>query len=149
SDQTAFYEAGVPVVFFHTGDHEDYHTPRDTADKINAAGMAEVAALATRGVTRLGDEGRPAYVELSPPGPWRQSSGASGSAFLGVSVDGRGESDGLRIGSVLADTGAARAGLQASDVIVRLDDQPTNRFEELKGTIDKKRPGDTVTVVYL
>jgi len=40
SDHSKFYDAGVPVLFFYTGGHSDYHTPSDTADKIDAAGMA-------------------------------------------------------------------------------------------------------------
>jgi hypothetical protein len=38
SDQTPFYAAGVPVLFFFTGAHDDYHKPADVAAKINAAG---------------------------------------------------------------------------------------------------------------
>jgi hypothetical protein len=54
SDHASFYAAGVPVLFFHTGGHDDYHAPGDTADKINAAGMAEVARLGLRIAARLG-----------------------------------------------------------------------------------------------
>src|SRR5439155_16123598 len=121
-DHTPFYAAGAPVLFFHTAEHEDYHTPRDTADKINAPGMAETAKVAARVVERLAGEARPTYVKLSRPSAARHSGGgAPGGAFLGVSVDASGESDGLRIGSVLPDTGAARGGLRSGDVIVRLD----------------------------
>ncbi len=58
SDHTPFYAAGAPVLFFFTGEHDDYHTPRDTADKINGHGMAEVARVAMRVVERLGGEAR-------------------------------------------------------------------------------------------
>ena len=80
SDHASFYAAGVPVLFFHTGGHDDYHAPGDTADKINAAGMAEVARLGLRIAERLGGEARPAYVALARPDgffsgrerPWRR-----------------------------------------------------------------------------
>ncbi|PWU24764.1 MAG: hypothetical protein C5B48_04730 [Candidatus Rokuibacteriota bacterium] len=150
SDHTSFYGAGTPVLFFFTDGHDDYHTPRDTADKINAEGMSAVAAMAARVVERLANEPRPAYVKLSPPERSPRVGGvASGSTFLGVSADGRDESDGLRLSSVLSDTAAARAGLRSGDIIVRLGGQPINRFEELKRTIEGKRPGDTVAVLYL
>ncbi len=149
SDHTPFYAAGAPVLFFFTGEHDDYHTPRDTADKINGHGMAEVARVAMRVVERLGGEARPAYVKLSPPPPSPRFSGEGGGPFLGISADGRGESDGLRLASVLPGTAAARAGLQNGDVVVRLGDQPINAFEDLRRLLAQKRPGDAVSVVYL
>jgi len=149
SDHVAFYSAGAPVLFFSTGAHDDYHSPRDTADKINAAGMAEVAGIVIRVLDRLADETRPIYVKLSPPTPARRFSGAPGSAFLGITADVSGSSDGLRLGSVLPETAAARAALRTGDVIVRLGDRLINTFEDLRRTIEQKRPGDTVTILYL
>ncbi len=149
SDHTPFYTVGAPVLFFSTDEHEDYHTPRDTADKINAQGMAEVARVAMGVVERLDGAAPPTYVKLSPPPPSRRFSGARGSAFLGVSADARGESDGLRLASVLPGTAAERAGLRTGDVMVRLGDQPINAFADLERTLAGKRPGETVSVVFL
>jgi membrane-associated protease RseP (regulator of RpoE activity) len=149
SDHTSFYSAGVPVLFFHTGSHDDYHRPGDTADKINAAGMAEVARIGGYVAEQLGHSPRPAYVKLSPSARGPRASGAAGGAFLGVAVDGRTGSDGVTLGSVVADSAAARAGLRGGDVIVRLDDRPLASFEDLRQAIAGKRPGDTVTLLYL
>jgi hypothetical protein len=153
SDHASFYAAGVPVLFFHTGGHDDYHAPGDTADKINAAGMAEVARLGLRIAERLGGDARPAYVALArPDGAARGGSGRggdSGGAFLGVSVDGRSESDGIRIGSIVVGSGAERAGLRGGDVIVRMGDHGMNRFEDLRRALADRRPGDAVALVYL
>ena len=105
--------------------------------------------MAMRVVERLAGEARPAYVKLSPAPPSRPFGGPRGGPFLGISADGRGESDGLRLASVLPGTAAARAGLQNGDVIVRLGDQPINAFEDLRRMLAQKRPGDAVSVVYL
>ena len=43
SDHAPFYNARVPIAFLHTGTHGDYHTPTDTADKINYTGMEGIA----------------------------------------------------------------------------------------------------------
>ena len=145
SDHASFYAAGVPVLFFHTGGHDDYHAPGDTADKINAAGMAEVARLGLRIAERLDGEARPAYVALArPDGASRGGSGRggdSGGAFLGVSVDGRSESDGVRLGSVVAGSGAERAGLRGGDVIVRMGDHGVSRFEDLRRALAGQASG--------
>jgi len=149
SDQASFYAAGVPVLFFHTGSHDDYHRPGDTADKINGAGMADVARIGGDVAERLGREPRPLYVKLSRPASGSHRSGTGGGAFLGVSVDGRSESDGVRLGSVIVDSAAARAGLRDGDIIVRLDGVLLNRFDDLRRALGTKRPGDAVTLVYL
>ncbi len=56
SDHWPFYEKGIPAILIHTGLHSDYHRPSDTADKINAAGMREVAQLAFRTTLELANE---------------------------------------------------------------------------------------------
>jgi len=43
SDQAAFAQKGIPVVFMHTGMHDDYHTPSDTPDKLNYEGIKNIA----------------------------------------------------------------------------------------------------------
>jgi hypothetical protein len=150
SDQMPFYQAGTPVLFFSTGRHEDYHTPRDTADKINAAGMAEIARVALGVVERPGGAPRPAYVKLSRPARVRPGSGSGGGgAFLGVAAAGPGESDGLTLGSVVPGTAADRGGFRKGDVIVRLGGVLMNGFEDLRRALAEKRPGDPVSILYL
>ncbi|MDR2449810.1 MAG: M20/M25/M40 family metallo-hydrolase [Prevotellaceae bacterium] len=46
SDHAPFYAAGIPILFFHTGLHADYHTPDDDIDKINIPGMHAIAHFA-------------------------------------------------------------------------------------------------------
>jgi aminopeptidase YwaD len=150
SDHTSFYEGGTPVLFFHTEGHDDYHTPRDTADKINAAGMAQIADIAGRVVERLGGEPRPAYVKLArPAAPVPRRSGAAGSAFLGVAVNPGPGSDGVKLASVLPDTAAARAGLKDGDVIIRMGDTAVNSLEDIRQTLSTRKPGDAISVLYL
>jgi hypothetical protein len=42
SDHAPFYNKKVPVAFLHTGLHDHYHTPRDSAEKINYEGLVKV-----------------------------------------------------------------------------------------------------------
>ncbi len=150
SDHTRFYTEGVPVLFFFTGSHDDYHRPTDTADRINAAGMAQVAAVAARVIDELDAGPRPVYAKLSRPS--REARGRApdpGGAFFGIGAEPPGESDGLRLSEVIPDSAAARAGLRGGDVLVRFDGEPMASFDDLRTVLGRRRPGDTVHVVYL
>ena len=150
SDHASFYAAGVPVLFFHTGPHADYHEPSDTAEKIDADGMARISALALHLVERLAASPRPAYVQLAPPAPRGRPAApaAAGRAFLGVTADGRG-GDGVRLAGVLPGTAAERAGLRGGDILVRVSDAAVDSFADLRRAIGERRPGDLVRLVYL
>lgn len=45
SDQTSFYEKDIPVLFFHTGGHDDYHKPTDDADKVDYQSLKGILEL--------------------------------------------------------------------------------------------------------
>jgi len=45
SDQASFVEKGIPSIMYFNGLHKDYHTPGDTADKINYKAIEKVAQL--------------------------------------------------------------------------------------------------------
>ena len=55
SDQAGFYDAGIPVLFFNTGEHGDYHGPNDTADRIHYDKAVRVTRLVLRCVRRVAD----------------------------------------------------------------------------------------------
>ena len=149
SDHSRFYAAGVPVLFFYTGGHGDYHRPTDTADKIDAAGMARVASIGARVVERLAAESRPVYARVPRPTPHHGVVGAAGGALLGVVAASRPGGDGLTLSSVMPATAADRAGLRDGDVIVRFAGSPVGGLEELRALIRDRQPGDTVAVLYL
>jgi hypothetical protein len=152
SDHSRFHAAGVPVLFFHSGQHADYHQPSDTADKIDAAGMARIADLGARVVTRIAEGPRPVFAQ-GPASPRRSGRSApaerAGGAFLGIAADGRAGWDGVRLGSVIPGSAAEKAGLRAGDVLVRLADTGLHGFADLRAQLDRRRPGETVRLVYL
>jgi hypothetical protein len=148
SDHLRFYRAGTPVLFFHTGRHSDYHRPSDTADRIDADGMARVATVAGDVIARLALAPAAQYVRLTPPSrPSRTA--RPGAAFFGIVADPRGSGDGLRLADVMPGSAADRAGVREGDVIVRFAGEPVTGFEDIRRLIDRKRPGETVDVVFL
>lgn len=45
SDQTSFYEKEIPVLFFHTGGHPDYHKPTDDAEMVDYNSLKRILEL--------------------------------------------------------------------------------------------------------
>jgi len=152
SDHSRFHAAGVPVLFFHSGQHADYHRPSDTAEKIDTAGMARIAHLGARVATQIAEGPRPVFAQGPAPAPRAARpgpAGRAGGAFLGIAADVRAGWDGVRLGSVVPGSGAERAGLRAGDVLVRLADSALHRFADLREQLGRRRPGDTLRLVYL
>ncbi|HZP37381.1 MAG TPA: M28 family peptidase [Methylomirabilota bacterium] len=161
SDHARFNGAGVPVLFVHSGTHADYHRPTDTADRIDASGMARIAALGRLVVTRLAEGPRPVFAQVprgrtqkaapepTAPSPEHPAVGAMGGAFLGIAADTRAGWDGVRLGAVVSGSAAERAGLRAGDVLVRLGETALRSFPDLRALVDRHRPGDTLPLLYL
>ena len=118
SDHSSFYAKQVPVLFFWTGNHEDYHKPSDTADKINYEGEARVVSFVARIVSDIdkGDK-RPTYAVAKS-----ESQGRAGGfrVYLGTIPNYAETNDGLKLDGVRDDSPAAKAGLKAGDRIVKM-----------------------------
>jgi hypothetical protein len=118
SDHSSFYAKRIPVFFFYTGVHDDYHKPSDTADKINYEGEAKIVGFVAE-IARAIDRGdaRPAYAVARS-----QSSGrATGfRVYLGTVPNYAESNDGMPLDAVRDDSPAAKAGLKAGDKIVKL-----------------------------
>ena len=145
SDHARFYRAGVPVLFFHTGGHDDYHKPSDTADKLDLPGMAQVAAVGAEVIERLARGPVLAYATVAPPASRNRTRGAH--AFLGVQGDGGG--DGARVVGIMPGTAAERAGLREGDVLIRLGGVPLASFDDLRNAVRDRRAGERVDVVFV
>jgi aminopeptidase YwaD len=118
SDHSSFYAKQVPVLFFWTGSHEDYHKPSDTADKINYEGEARVVALVAdiiRDVDK--SDKRPTYAVAKSDSQGR-SSGFR--VYLGTIPNYADSNDGLLLDGIRDDSPASKAGLKAGDKIVKL-----------------------------
>jgi peptidase M28-like protein/PDZ domain-containing protein len=152
SDHARFHAAGLPVLFFHSGLHADYHRPSDTSEKIDATGMARIADLGARVAARIAEGPRPVFAQGPAGGPRASRAapaGRAGGAFLGIAADVRSGWDGVRLGSVVPGSAAERAGLRAGDVLVRLADTGLRGFADLREQLGRRRPGDTLRLVYL
>jgi len=117
SDHSSFYARRVPVLFFFTGVHEDYHKPTDTADRVNYHGEAQILGLVRDIVMNLQSrDARPTYAAAKSEASTRTTFRVS----LGVMPSYGESTDGLRLDSVREGSPAAAAGVKAGDRVVKL-----------------------------
>ncbi|MBL9085950.1 MAG: M28 family peptidase [Planctomycetia bacterium] len=142
SDNTSFFRKRIPVLFFFTGLHPEYHTPRDTWETVNAEGGAQVTSLARDVVRVLGDlDARVAYTD--PPKVERAR------AALGL-VPARGSDVGGVVVAEVSEGGpAAKAGIRAGDTITAVGLVVVKDLRDLAKALAARRPGDAVVVKLL
>ena len=139
SDHSSFYMRRVPVLFFFTGSHEDYHKPSDTADRVNYDGEARVLQFVREIVYRLQTaDQRPTYaVAKSEPG----ARSATFRVSLGTVPSYGDSSDGLKLDAVREGSPAAAAGLKAGDKIVRLAGRDVKNVYDYTQALSAMEPG--------
>ena len=147
SDHAVFFAARRPVLHFFTDLHEDYHRSTDDWDKINAAGIAQVAQfvgdLAWTLANRAG-----ALTFVDAPRPQATAGGGSGyGAYLGTIPDMTGSPGGVRITGVRAGSPAEQAGLRADDVITTIGTKVVANLYDMTEALRSHQAGDTVVIV--
>jgi hypothetical protein len=149
SDHMSFSQAKIPTFFFFTGLHGDYHRPSDTADRIDAAGMAELAAYGRAVILQLADgDAVPAFDPETAKIPSKGNGGPMRIAF-GSIPDYADNPKGFRINGVSAGSTAEALGLQAGDILTRFGDRPVKDIYDFMGALGAYNPGDKVVVQWL
>ncbi|MGE5644292.1 MAG: M20/M25/M40 family metallo-hydrolase [Acidobacteriota bacterium] len=151
SDHQSFTTKQVPVLFFFSGLHADYHKPSDTWDKIDAPHAAVLLdAVADVAATLAGEAGRPQFVKVAepPPGPVGGAGGGYEAWFGGVPDFGE-VPKGVKFADVTAGSPAAAAGLKAGDILVEFDGKPIGNLYDLTYALRGSKPGDRVAVKVL
>ena len=149
TDATSFYLKGVPLLSAFTGVHEDYHTPRDTADKINYEGAERIVRLmALITGSLLTSESRPDYIEMERPDSSMERAGLR--AYLGTIPDySQGDLAGVKLSGVMKGGPAEQAGVQGGDVIVELAGRTVENIYDYTYAIDALKVGTAVNLVVL
>jgi hypothetical protein len=146
SDHASFYAKKIPVIFFFTGNHPDYHRPTDTADKINVPGMRKVADFSEELIEQLAAEDQaPVYVAVNQPSPGRPAGG--GGPRLGIMPSYGDEKEGVLLEGVSPGQAAEKAGLKEGDRILELGGKPVKNLEAYMVLMATFKKGDTLDVV--
>jgi len=147
TDATSFYVKGVPILSLFTGAHDEYHTPRDTAEKLNYPGIARVASLVARIAADLSARADlPEYMatDRTNSGPMRVSIRVS----LGtIPKYGQSDAKGLPLAGVAPRGPAARAGIQAGDIVVSVAGSPVENIYDYTYALESLQVGEAIEVI--
>ena len=159
SDHTSFTAKQVPVLFFFSGLHGDYHKPSDTWDKIDAPAAVRVLQLVAGMVGKLeGEKDKPLFVRVEEKSnPHAGSVTASGSVSSGGGYgpnfgsvpDFAEPPTGVRFADVHADSPAGLAGLKPGDILVKFGDTEIRNLYDFTYALRARKAGDEVEVQVL
>ena len=144
SDHSSFYGVDIPVLFFFTGAHEDYHRPSDDTATLDFRGMARVVqfvADTARSVAE--DELRPTFQRVVDEGIGERR------AFkvrTGVIPEYAFEGPGVKLSGVRGGSPADRAGIKGGDVVIRFGARETRNIYDYMYALGDHQPGETVPV---
>jgi hypothetical protein len=146
SDHSSFYAAQIPVLFFFTGSHKDYHRPTDDFDLLNVAGMRRVADLVVEMTVALAvAPERPHYQDVK--GAAETLGGGGDRPYFGSIPDFSQEQPGYALTGVTKGGPAERGGLKAGDIIIQLGDSKIGNLEDFDSALRKYKAGDKVPVI--
>jgi aminopeptidase YwaD len=143
SDHTSFYRKDIPVLFFFTGLHTDYHKPSDDFDKINYNGEVMIVKYITRVIERSSKEQKLVFKKTREQ---QTTTSARFTVSMGVMPDYTFSGNGLRIDGVSEGKAAQKAGLKAGDVVIKLGDFNVTSVESYMQTLSKFKKGDATKV---
>jgi len=144
SDHSSFYAKQIPVLFFWTGSHEDYHKPSDTADKINYADEVRILGLITRIVYDIDtNDKRPVYAVAKSESAGRA---AGFRVYLGTIPNYADSNDGLLLDGVRDESPAAKAGIKAGDKIVKLAGRDVHNVYDYTYALGEMKAGQEYEV---
>ncbi len=146
SDHTSFYRKDIPVLFYFTGLHTDYHKPSDDADKINYGGEQLIVKHVLGVVQQLDNQPKLAFIKTREA---QTTTSARFSVSMGIMPDYTWSGNGLRSDGVSEGKPAQKAGLKAGDIILQIGDFKITSMESYMQTLGKFKKGDKAKVVYL
>jgi len=149
SDHTSFVTKKIPVLFFFSGLHSDYHKPSDTWDKINAPSAARLLDMIDNVTVQLANADQPpAFQVVAEEKPLAGGGGGYGPYFGSVPDFGQVE-NGVKFSDVRPNSPAAKAGFKAGDILVQFGDKPIKNLYDFTDALRRSKVGDVVEVKVL
>jgi aminopeptidase N len=153
SDQKNFLHAGVPAVQFFSGLHTDYHRPTDTVDKIDPAGMVKTAKVLKEVIEYLAHRPDPLTSTkqklIDHEDKNTETASAARKVSLGTMPNFSYTGSGLCIKNVIPGSSAEKAGLQAGDVIIQINDNQIIDLHSFSEQLKKLQPGEKISITFM
>jgi len=150
SDHTSFVAKQIPVLFFFSGLHSDYHKPSDTWDKINAPAAAHLLDFIDGVALKIDSEAqRTAFVTVVEDQSGDHTSGGGGGGYgpyFGSIPDFGQEENGVKFSDVRPGSPAAKAGFKAGDILVQFGTMPIKNLYDFTDALRRSKVGDVVDV---
>ena len=143
SDHASFYRTSMPVLFFFTGSHPDYHKATDDWDKINYDGERQIVQYIYRLIETTDAKGKLIFTKTTEPQMGRSSFTVS----LGVIPDYGFSGTGVRIDGVSPDKLAEKIGLQTGDILLQLGDYKFVDVMSYMQTLNKFKKGNATKLI--
>ena len=145
SDHSSFYGKNIPVLFFFTNTHLDYHKPSDTFEKINYDGLTKITNYVAA-IARSLDQSpsRPTY-KVAPTSQQNMRTGFSVS--LGTIPSYADSTDGMELDGVRDDSPASRAGLKKGDKVIKLAGKDIKNVYDYTAAMGEMKAGEEYEVV--
>jgi len=150
SDHTSFVSKKIPVLFFFSGLHSDYHKPSDTWDKINAPSAARLLDMVGDVAVQLTNaQDAPSFQVVAEDKPPAGGGGGGYGPYFGSIPDFGQTENGVKFSDVKPNSPAAKAGLKAGDVLVQFGDKPVKNLYDFTDALRRSKVGDVVEVKVL
>ncbi len=146
SDHTSFYRKNIPVLFYFTGLHNDYHKPTDDIDKINYVGEMQLLKHIFSIVEAQSNN--TSKLVFTPTREVQTTTSARFSVTMGIMPDYTYIGSGVRIDGISEGRPAQKAGLKTGDVIIKLGDYKVTTVENYMQALGKFKKSDKTTVVF-
>lgn len=148
SDHASFYAKDIPVIYFSTGAHADYHTPEDKAEKINTVGIQTITEFIfalTRNLDKMPNS--LTYKEAGPKTSSEAKHGGTRKISLGIMPDfAATDIGGLRAEIVTPGKPAYAAGMKNGDIITAINGNTVGDIQEYMFRLGQLNPGEQITV---
>jgi hypothetical protein len=146
SDHTSFYLKDIPVLYFFTGTHNDYHKPSDDEDKINYYGVRNIVDYVFRVANEVATVDTLTFTKTAMNA---EKVVPKYKVTLGIMPDYTDHGDGLHIDGVTDNRPAHAAGIIAGDVLVKIGDCEIKEVYSYMDCLAKLSVGDVKEVKVL
>ncbi len=142
SDHTSFYKKDIPVLFFFTGSHKDYHKPSDDADKINYNGELQIIKYIQNIIAQTNNMDKLAFTKTREVSMGKSSFKVS----VGIMPDYTFSGNGVKVDGVSENKPAQKAGVKTGDVLIQLGDHKFSDVQSYMGALNKFEKGQSTTL---